>query len=340
MAALDCVINYIKNNYYEEDYEIERFNRWIQLKKDENSVWNFYRDGKWEQGTNGNISLQGKWVCDELQNYKITNTLGEVFSTKTNRWNSTPQTDPNFYCVANGDRINQNKGKILRGANSYSRIADNATYIFNKDKSWIGRFKENTPSETWTESGTWKCVGDNSYEILEDNYREKYTPESGWVQIDKTFSCVYKFFNDNKKPFTFSSDKLVRVVSWGTRYFYKSKQFVDIKTIDGKSVADDSGTWECDGERNYKLISKKSGVFSSKTGEWTDGIPTSAPTEEPTYDKSKFPLKVGSRGPEVVQLQNYLNRLIPFEPLVVNGLFDKKTQDKLTQLQKSLNLIK
>jgi len=71
-----------------------------------------------------------------------------------------------------------------------------------------------------------------------------------------------------------------------------------------------------------------------------EGNPEENDDDEPTYDKSKFPLKLGSEGPEVAQLQNYLNKLIPFEPLVVNGLFDKKTQDKLIQLQKSLNITK
>jgi hypothetical protein len=328
MAVLDCVINHTKDNYNEENYEIGRGS--IRLTFDDNKTWDFFENGNWVQ--KGSVSGRGKWVCDGLQNYKITNTLGEVFYSKLKTWSASPQTDPNFYCVANSDRIQKKKGKILRGANSYSRIEDNYTFIFNKDKSWIGRFTGHT------ETGTWKCLGNNSYEILESDYQEKYTPENGWELIDETFSCVVKYFNDNKKPFTFSSDKLVRKTSWGTRFFYKSNQFVDIKTIDGKPVVETSGTWECDGERDWKLNSKKSGIYSSKTDQWIDAPITPEQTEEPTYDKSKFPLKLGSHGPEVVQLKNYLNKLIPFEPLVLNDIFDKKTQDKLIQLQKNLPL--
>lgn len=337
MAALDCVINHTTSNYGEENYEIGR--RSIRLTFEDNKTWDFFENGDWIQ--KGSIAGRGKWVCDGLQNYKITNTLGEVFSSKTKKWSATLQTDPNFYCVANNDRKLNSTAKIIRGANSYTQIGKRRTSIFNKDKSWIGTFREDTPSETFTEQGTWKCVGNDSYEIIEmSGAPGKYTPENGWESLDDVFSCVANYFKDNKKPFTFSSDKLVRETSWGIRYFYKNKQFVDIKPVNGKPVVETSGTWECDGERDWKLNSKKSGVYSSKTQEWIDAPITPEQTEEPTYDKSKFPLKVGSQGPEVVQLQNYLNKLIPFEPLVVNGLFDIKTQDKLKQLQKSLNLAK
>jgi hypothetical protein len=345
MAALDCVINHTKDNYNEEIYEIG--SRSIRLTFDDNKTWDFSENGNWAQ--RGNVRAQGKWVCDGLQNYKITNTLGEVFSSKTKKWNSTPQTDPNFYCVANSDRKLNSPEKIIIGANSYTRIfkaedhgADH-TWIFNKDKSWIGRFEEDTPSKTYTLEGTWKCNGNDSYEILTNSkfFPQKWHPEkNAWIGPDEIFDCVRRYFSDNNKPFTFSSDKLIRKTSWGTRFFYKSKQFVDIKTVNGKPVADDSGTWECDGERHWKLNSKKSGVYSTITDEWIDAPTTPEQNEKPTYDKSKFPLRLGSQGSEVAQLQNYLNKLIPMDPLVVNGIFDKKTQDKLIQLQKTLNIVK
>lgn len=128
-------------------------------------------------------------------------------------------------------------------------------------------------------------------------------------------------------------------------YFYNNKVYLFMKKEGNNFVRKDIGTWECDGERHYKVFSKTfSNTYSSKTGEVTDRTPTVTPTpepnEEPTYDKSKFPLRLGSEGPEVAQLQNYLNKLIPTEPLVVNGRFDDKTQAKLNQLQKALPLIK
>lgn len=90
-----------------------------------------------------------------------------------------------------------------------------------------------------------------------------------------------------------------------------------------------------DAFKNSQYCSSSSQPNPEQTTE-PEQKPDPDPTEEPTYDKSKFPLKVGIRGPEVAQLQNYLNKSIPFEPLVVDGIFGKKTQDKLIQLQNKL----
>ena len=341
MAALDCVINHTKLTYDENYYDIGRNSVQLTFSLPYPHTWDFFENGDWVQ--KGDVSARGRWVCDGDRDYKITNTLGEVFSSKIAVWLSSPKSDPKFYCVSNAAyhaEIFKNVKK-LRGQNSLTIMRKNATWVFNADKTFLGKAGENAEGHNY--GGTWKCLGNNTFEIIDKESGAKWIDNGkGWVKLDSTFSCVANYFNDNKKPFTFSSDKLVRVFGSVpvTRFFYKSKQFVDMKTIDGKPVIDKSGTWECDGERDYKLISKKSGVFSSKTGTWIDAPITPEQTEEPTYDKSKFPLGLGSEGPEVAQLQNYLNKLIPFEPLVVNGRFDKKTQDKLIQLQKSLNLTK
>jgi len=337
MAALDCVINHTKDNYNEEIYEIG--DGLIRLTFDDNKTWDFLENGNWFQ--RGSISSQGKWVCDGDRDYKITNTLGEVFSSKIKAWLLSPKSDPKFYCVANALYHAQSfkRHKKLRGKNSISIIMDKSTWIFNEDKSFIGRQYDGT-DEAFNYVGTWKCLGNNTFEITDNTYGEKWTDGPGWVGLDDVFSCVANYFNDNKKPFTFSSDKLIRKTSWGTRFFFKSKQFVDIVTVDGKPIVETSGTWECDGERHWKLNSKKSGIYSSKTEDWIDAPATPEQIEKRKYDKSKFPLKLGSQGSEVADLQNYLNKQIPMDPLVVNGIFDKKTQDKLIQLQKTLNIVK
>jgi hypothetical protein len=341
MAALDCVINHTKLTYDENYYDISRNSVRLTFSLPQPHTWDFFENGNWFQ--KGDVSAQGRWVCDGEEDYKITNTLGEVFISKIAVWLSSPKSDPKFYCVANALYHAQRfkRHKKLRGKNSISIIMNKSTWIFNEDKTFIGSQNDGTDN-AYNYVGTWKCLGNNTFEITDNTYGEKWTdgPGNGWVGLDDVFSCVANYFNDNKKTFTFSSDKLIRKTSWGTRYFYKSKQFVDIKTVDGKPVADDSGTWECDGERDWKLNSKKSGIYSSKTQEWIDAPITPEQTEEPTYDKSKFPLRLGSQGTEVVQLQNYLNKQIPMDPLVVNGIFDKKTQDKLIQLQKSTNQLK
>lgn len=56
---------------------------------------------------------------------------------------------------------------------------------------------------------------------------------------------------------------------------------------------------------------------SSKTGISSD------------VDQSIFPLKIGSKGPEVTKLQTFLNQMVPQPPLKVTGVYDQKTKDKL-----------
>jgi peptidoglycan hydrolase-like protein with peptidoglycan-binding domain len=51
-------------------------------------------------------------------------------------------------------------------------------------------------------------------------------------------------------------------------------------------------------------------------------------------------LKLGSKGPNVVKLQKFLNDKIPGNPLTVNGVFDQKTADKLIEFQKKEGIIK
>jgi hypothetical protein len=340
MAALDCVINHTEGYYDEENYDIGR--KSVQIDFGDNT-WDFFENGNWFQ--RGNIQSQGKWVCDGDRDYKITNTLGEVYSSKIRVWLSSPKSDPKFYCVANALYHAQRfkRHKKLRGKNSISIIMDKSTWIFNEDKSFIGREKDGT-DDAYNYVGTWKCLGNNTFEITDNTYGEKWTdgPGTGWVDLEPTLSCVRNRMIDAGHKFDETSDHIVKInTSEGKySYFYKNKVYLFMMKEGNKFVRKDTGTWECDGKRHYKIFSKTfSNTYSSKTGKWDD-TPIPTPNEEPTYDKSKFPLKLDSRGPEVVQLQNYLNKLIPFEPLVVNGIFDKKTQDKLIQLQKNLNLTK
>jgi hypothetical protein len=53
-----------------------------------------------------------------------------------------------------------------------------------------------------------------------------------------------------------------------------------------------------------------------------------------TIDGTIFPLKEGSKGPEVAQLQNFLNEKIPNNPLTIDGIFGTKTKEKLIQFQR------
>jgi hypothetical protein len=155
----------------------------------------------------------------------------------------------------------------------------------------------------------------------------------GTSETNPIFSCVEK-----------------RELEVGTRVIKKTERFLLIKKQkywafnkfggwqqikDGK--IEFRGKWECDGESEYKIIADDGEIYESKNRpvKWV------TPTQEtvPSFDRTKFPLKKGSRGTEVCQLQKYLNKLIPQDPLVTDGIFGDKTYNKLVQLQKSTGII-
>ena len=167
-------------------------------------------------------------------------------------------------------------------------------------------------------------------------------------------NCVTKYFRKKGTEFTETPGAVIAVkidnnFTWD---FYSDNYFV---AFEG-GVSYIVGKWQCDGDENFIITgnvtkrdtTKKKQTFSSKTPEkWTDtnDSPTTPPVEqepeeepeqstEPDFDRTKFPLKKGSEGKEVIQLQNYLNQEIPTNPLVIDGIFGNLTHNKLVQVQK------
>jgi hypothetical protein len=344
MAALDCVINNV-TNYGEENYEIGRNS--VRLKNiipigGEGVEWDFFEDGLWVMMKDGGIFAQGSWVCDGARDYKITNKLGEVYSSKIEVWLSTPKSDPKFYCVANAAyhaKIFKNVKK-LRGQNSLTIMRQNATWVFNADKTFLGKADENDGGHNY--GGTWKCLGNNTFEIIAKEYGAKWIDnEKGWTDINPAVDCVRRRMNDEGYEFDILPDSIIQKnTSEGKyRYFYNNNVYLLMMKEGNNFVRKDTGTWECDGERNYKIFSKtNSKTYSSKTGQLTDTIPAATTTTEPKANDS-FPLREGSEGPNVVKLQKFLNDKIPSNPLTVNGRFDEKTKNKLIEYQKKEGII-
>lgn len=221
-------------------------------------------------------------------------------------------------------------------------------WIFRKNGNWgevkivDGKWKANG-------LGKWRCDGDSNF-VVENtntnkifssadenpNWKDKPQEEESSTNITQ-FSCVTNGLTSAGISFEIKDNiYVVATLKSGTKwYFYQPKQGTKPWVEVNNKTITLQGTWSCVGESNFQLTRSDGKTYVGGDTSWKESTQT-----EPTYDKSKFPLKVGSEGPEVAQLQNYLNKIIPFEPLAVNGLFDKKTQDKLIQLQKSLNITK
>ena len=252
MAALDCVINHTKLTYDENYYDIGRNSVRLTFSLPYPHTWDFFENGDWVQ--KGDVSARGRWVCDGDRDYKITNTLGEVFSSKIAVWLSSPKSDPKFYCVSNAAyhaEIFKNVKK-LRGQNSLTILNQKGTWIFNADKTFLGKSGENAEGHSY--GGTWKCLGNNTFEIIDKESGEKWIDNGkGWTDINPAVDCVRKSMIDAGYEFDILPDSIVQKnTSEGKyRYFYNNNVYLLMMKEGNNFVIKDTGTWECDGERNY-----------------------------------------------------------------------------------------
>jgi hypothetical protein len=134
------------------------------------------------------------------------------------------------------------------------------------------------------------------------------------------------------------SDNSMYVFTFNGDWFY-------LPMVDGKYEQKSTGTWECKGNNNFIITTEKH-TWSSDGGGWVERPPVEPEPEEepeqstePDFDRTKFPLKKGSEGKEVIQLQNYLNKEIPANPLVIDGIFGDLTHNKLVQVQKNKGVL-
>jgi len=228
----------------------------------------------------------------------------------------------------------------------YTIDSDGLMWIFNDKGSWVELQRDENNNFVRQDRGQWECDGNDEIKISNDTKVFISRNDEGWTDkpqsedtptLDVEFSCVTNGLTSMGLSFQITDNLyVVATLKSGTKwYFYKTKPAVRPWVEVANSKITLQGTWSCVGESNFQLTRSDGKTYVGGDTSWKETTQT-----EPTYDKSKFPLKLNSQGPEVAQLQNYLNKIIPFEPLVVNGLFDKKTQDKLIQLQKSLNITK
>jgi hypothetical protein len=247
------------------------------------------------------------------------------------------------YFTKKGTAFTETRGVVIA-----VKISDNLTWDFYSGNNLFVAFEGGVPYIV----GKWRCDGDENFIITGDVTKrdgtkknqtfssktpDKWTDTVETTQLDPSFSCVTNGLASMDMSFQIKDNiYVVATLKSGTKwYFYQPKQGTKTWVEVNNKTITLQGTWSCVGESNFQLTRSDGKTYVGGDTSWKETTQT-----EPTYDKSKFPLKVGSEGPEVAQLQNYLNKLIPFEPLVVNGRFDKKTQDKLIQLQKSLNITK
>lgn len=190
------------------------------------------------------------------------------------------------------------------------------------------------------DSGTWECYGNENFKIVAggwvytsdiDDWVEatpEADPNAGTTTDSEDFACILKNKNVRGPVATVSSDGnsisfFVDEPNKVSHIFYKDKKWVQSK--DG--VNQFTGKWNCDGDHHFVIFSDDNQSYSSKSNNWEK------------IDQDTFPLKFGSRGPNVVKLQKFLNSKLPNNPLTINGIFDTETENKLIQYQRQEGLI-
>jgi hypothetical protein len=199
--------------------------------------------------------------------------------------------------------------------------------------------------------GKWQCDGTDNFMFTsgvdvggypaspkayysKDGFVEKEIPQQpeATTEGNPIFNCIRNSYSDSE--FTELPDRLIMIDSVGQGFrvvYYTNGRFAYFENnSDGKEEFIDKGDWKCEGERDVEF-----------TFDYEKRNPTTEPeqTTEPKADDS-FPLKLGSKGPNVVKLQKFLNDKISGNPLTVNGVFDQKTADKLIEFQKKEGIIK
>jgi hypothetical protein len=237
-----------------------------------------------------------------------------------------------------GDKYYQDTNKVILYLDG---VRDGERWLFNKNGSWSQISAGSNP--VVTDSGKWECDGEGNFKITnrtKNTFYESKNPDAGFVPIlnqpdpvtgpnpeNSDFSCILKNKNVRGPVATVSSDGnsvsfFVDEPNKVSHIFYKDKKWTQSK--DG--VNQFTGKWNCDGDHHFFIFTDDES-YSSRSDNWG------------TIDRDTFPLKYGSKGPNVVKLQKFLNSKLPNNPLTVNGIFDTQTENKLIEYQRKEGLI-
>jgi hypothetical protein len=236
---------------------------------------------------------------------------------------------------------------------------DSPVWIFFSNGYWAQYTSDPSQYEGSTRQflGDWECDGESHFFINDRDKNEKYSSKTGdWEpvvtdtasQLNPSFSCVTSGLASMGKTWKIGKDKSI-VADMGVGaggmlyyrwYFYPPKEnrnsWVEYNLLDKKVTL--SGTWSCLDSTNFKLTRSDGKTYTGGGSGWEDPTAPES-TTEPDFDRTKFPLKKGSEGKEVIQLQNYLNKEIPANPLVIDGIFGDLTHNKLVQVQKNKGVL-
>lgn len=133
--------------------------------------WVFFKlDKRWIEYEGTSKKDEGKWECDGSDNFFI--------YAENSRWSSQKQDweiiDPVFTCILN-DMVDRHMDYSVKDGQFIIPFKNGAHYVFEKDYKW-SNVLTNTGRVLY--SGTWKCDGDDEYEISSEG--STYSSKRGW----------------------------------------------------------------------------------------------------------------------------------------------------------------
>jgi hypothetical protein len=151
-----------------DDY-ILRVDR-VELKIDSNIKWVFYKlNNQWVQLNGTTKEREGKWSCDGSDNFFII-AGNKRYSSKSD-WETI---NPVFNCILN-DAVNRHAEHSFSENEFKVPLKRGDEWVFHKDYKWSNIL---TKTGELLDSGTWKCDGENEFEI--DLPTHTYSSKMGW----------------------------------------------------------------------------------------------------------------------------------------------------------------
>jgi hypothetical protein len=153
-----------------DDY-ILRLDR-VELKIDSNIKWVFYKLNNQFVQLNGTTKeREGYWSCDGSDNFFIISRNKRYSSKTPDRWDTI---NPIFNCILN-DALNRHAEHSFSENEFKVPLKRGDEWVFHKDYKWSNIL---TKTGELLDSGTWKCDGENEFEI--DLPTHTYSSKMGW----------------------------------------------------------------------------------------------------------------------------------------------------------------
>lgn len=167
-VGFSCLIKYFES----KQWRFIQYGLRVELILSSSKKWVFYKlDNQWVELEGTTKKDEGNWYCDGSDNFIIV-AGGKRYSSKTpNRWDTI---NPIFNCILN-DAINRHAEHSFSENEFKVPLKRGDEWVFHKDYKWSNIL---TKTGELLDSGTWKCDGENEFEI--DLPTHTYSSKMGW----------------------------------------------------------------------------------------------------------------------------------------------------------------